>query len=334
LLAHQHGRNSKWRAFAALAAAGSLWGTGFLFGKWALTELSVGHFVLYRFLFASLGFAPATFRGLRRAATRIARRDVPIFFIAALLGVPVQFIVQFAGLDRTTVSHASLMVGNLPVLLAAGAALFAHERVTAGRWLALFASTIGAALIALGASKGEGGAQATVIGDLLVVASLIAAVAWVLLSQRLMKAGRDYSPMVTSAYVMTAGTVMLAAWVVATEGLPSVHLSFRTWASVAASGLLATTVTTYLWNWGLARVPASQAGVFVNLEPVVGAILGVILLHDILGPYALVGGLLVVAAAIFVAIGDTDVGQPVRSSDRVAGPTVIRGRQGSPFDAQ
>jgi drug/metabolite transporter (DMT)-like permease len=279
--------------------------------------------VLYRFLFASLGFAPATWRGLRRSETRIARRDLRLFLLAAFLGVPVQFMVQFAGLDRTTVSHASLMVGNLPVLLAAGAALFAHERVTAGRWIALFASTTGAALIAFGASKGEAGAQATVLGDLLVVASLFAAVAWILLSQRLMRAGsgRHYSPMSTSAYVMTAGTVMLAAWVMATEGPPSVHLSFRTWASVAASGLLATTVTTYLWNWGLARVPASQAGVFVNLEPVVGAILGVILLHDILGPYALIGGLLVVGAAIFVAVGDTDVGQAVRPSDRVDAPS-------------
>ncbi|HEX9221235.1 MAG TPA: DMT family transporter, partial [Gemmatimonadaceae bacterium] len=167
--------SSRSRAFAALATAGCLWGTGFLFGKWALTELSVGHMVLYRFLFASLGFAPATWRGLRRAETRIARRDVPLFFTAALLGVPVQFVVQFAGLDHTTVSHASLMVGNLPVLLAAGAALFAHERVTAGRWIALIASTVGAALIAFGASKGEAGAQATVFGDLLVVASLFAA---------------------------------------------------------------------------------------------------------------------------------------------------------------
>jgi len=156
-----------------------------------------------------------------------------------------QFLVQFAGLARTTVTHASLMVGNLPVLLAAGAALFAHERITPSRWLALFASTLGAALIAFGASTGEAGAAATLAGDLLVAASLLAAVAWVLISQRLMKAGRDYSPASTSAYIITGGTVLLAIWVFATEGPPSVHLSVRTWLSVAASGLLATTVTTY-----------------------------------------------------------------------------------------
>ncbi|PYO48513.1 MAG: EamA family transporter, partial [Gemmatimonadetes bacterium] len=141
---NQHTR-SRARAFAALAAAGCLWGTGFLFGKWALAELSVGQMVLYRFLFASLGFAPGVWRSLRNPSTRIRRQDLALILTASLVGVPIQFLVQFAGLARTTVSHASLMVGMLPVLLAAGSALFAHEHVRLRRWIALFASTVGAA---------------------------------------------------------------------------------------------------------------------------------------------------------------------------------------------
>ena len=291
-------RTSNARAFAALAMAGCLWGSGFLFGKWALSELSVSQYVLYRFLFASIGFAPITWRAMRNVETRIARQDYSLIFVAALLGVPVQFLIQFAGLARTTVSHASLMVGALPVLLAAGSALFAHEKVTNGRWSALFASMIGAGLIAFGASSGEG--QASLSGDLLVVLSLFTAIAWILITQALMKSGR-YSPVAASAYVITAGTLLLIIWVLATEGFPPIHLSARTWMCVVASGILATTVTTYLWNWGLARVPASQAGVFLNLEPVVGAILGVLVLHDVLGSYSILGGLLVIGAAIFVA---------------------------------
>ncbi len=291
---------SRARAFVALAAAGSIWGSGFLFGKWALEELSVGEFVLYRFFFASLGFAPVTWKALKHADTRIARQDYKLIFVAALVGVPVQFLIQFAGLARTTVSHASLMVGALPVLLAAGSAIFVHERVSKGRWSALFASMVGAALIAFGASSGEAGAQASLNGDLLVALSLFAAVAWVLMTQGLMKSGR-YSPFTSSAYVLTLGTLMLFVWVVATEGLPPVDLSTRTWVSVVVSGILCTTVTTYLWNWGLARVPASQAGVFLNLEPVVGTLLGVILLHDVLGSYSILGGLLVIGAAVYVA---------------------------------
>jgi drug/metabolite transporter (DMT)-like permease len=197
------------------------------------------------------------------------------------------------------------MVGAIPVLLAAASAIFNHEHVTAGRWLALIASMIGAGLIAFGASSGEAGTQASLAGDLLVAVSLFAGVAWILISQRLMKTGR-YSPVTVSAYVITAGTLMLVVWVVATEGLPPIHLSARTWASVAAAGFLATTATTYLWNWGIERVPASQAGVFLNLEPVVGAMLGVVLLHDVLGSFSILGGLLVIGAAVFVAASNSN----------------------------
>jgi len=54
-----------------------------------------------------------------------------MLLISAFLGVPVQFLLQFHGLARTTVSHASLMVGSMPVLLAAAAALFAASGLTA-----------------------------------------------------------------------------------------------------------------------------------------------------------------------------------------------------------
>jgi drug/metabolite transporter (DMT)-like permease len=212
----------------------------------------------------------------------------------------VQYLVQFQGLAHTTVSHASLMVGVLPVLLGVAAAVFSHERLDVVGWMGLLASTAGAALVAFGGSGGSDGSGATLFGDLLVVASLFAGVVWILVSQRLM--ARHYSPVTTTALVTILGTVFLAIWVVGTEGLPHLaHLSLRTWLSLAALGLLATTVATVLWNWGLSRISASQAGVFINLEPVVGALLGVALFHDAFGALSIAGGLLIIAAAVVVS---------------------------------
>jgi drug/metabolite transporter (DMT)-like permease len=201
------------------------------------------------------------------------------------------------------------MIGILPVLLAAASALFMHEMVRASRWIALLASTVGAGLIAFGASTGEAGTQASLTGDLLVIASLFTAIVWILISQHLMTSGR-YSPTNVSAYILGLGTLMLAVWVIAREGMLPVHLSARTWFSIVTIGIVATTVTTYLWNWGLARVPASQAGVFLNLEPVVGTVLGVLILGDLLGAYAIIGGLLVIGAAVFVAASDNHEASP------------------------
>ena len=44
--------------YGACALAGTLWGTGFYWGRLALNEMNVEHMVLYRFLFACLGMAP------------------------------------------------------------------------------------------------------------------------------------------------------------------------------------------------------------------------------------------------------------------------------------
>ena len=123
--------------YLACALAGCFWGTGFFFGKIALRELSVGHMVLYRLTFGSLGMLPVML--LHRQ--RFSRNEWLTLLVSASLGVPVQFLIQFEGLAHTTVSHASLMVGAMPVVLALGASIFAHERLDRIGWAALGAST-------------------------------------------------------------------------------------------------------------------------------------------------------------------------------------------------
>jgi drug/metabolite transporter (DMT)-like permease len=56
---------------------------------------------------------------------------------------------------------------------------------------------------------------------------------------------------------------------------------------------------------GVSRVPMSEAGVFVNLEPVVGALLGMLVLGDRLGWSGIVGALLIIGAAVGVTRGQT-----------------------------
>jgi drug/metabolite transporter (DMT)-like permease len=276
----------------ALATAGCLWGTGFFFGKIALGEMPVSTMVLLRFVFACAGLLPLLFFD----RPRFAGSEWAWVLAASVLGVPIQYLIQFKGLSLTTVSHASLMVGTLPILLAIAAVLFSGERLQFGGWLALVASTVGAALIALSGDRTSGTAHASVRGDLLVVLSMFAAIAWILISKRLMQ---RHSAVMVTTYVFWIGTVLLAAVVTTTSGIPSTHYSTRAWVAVAEQGLLATASTTVLWNWGLQRVPASHAGIFVNLEPLVGAILGVYVLHEVLGSMALAGGAMIVAGAVY-----------------------------------
>ena len=288
-------RTSRPLGFLACAAAGTLWGTGFFFGKIALREMSVGHMVLYRFLFAMPFALPMALRRL----TPWTRRDWTVLAISSFFGIPLQFLVQFQGLSLTTVAHASLMVGTMPVVLAAAAAIFLHERLDALGWFALGTSTVGACLIAL---AGDGGGGATFLGDALVVASLMIALVWILGNKELLK---RHGSLAVSSRSLVAGMVMLAIWVCLRDGLPPVRaVSSHAWAALAASGLLCTAATTAMWNWGLTQVPASQAGVFLNLEPVIGSALGVWAFHERLGPAAWAGGILIVGSALLLTMRD------------------------------
>jgi len=284
--------------FAACALAGSLWGCGFFFGKIALAEMNVGAMVLYRFLFATLALAPL----LLTHRPRFTRSDWGLLLLASFLGIPLQFLTQFSGLALTTVSHASLMVGTLPVLLAVAATLFAHERMDRTGWFALVISTVGAVLIALGARHATGANRPTLAGDMFVVLSLVIALAWILLNKRLMQ---RHSAVTVTAYGIAVGTAMLLVCVPLLYRhpfgpSPISAISLRAWLALAASGLLCTASTTLLWNWGLTQVPASQAGVLLNMEPLIGSLLGVFLLHESLGPSARAGGALILAAAMMI----------------------------------
>ena len=200
--------------------------------------------VLYRFLFAMVVLLPL----LVTHPPKLTGREWGLLTAASFLGIPVQFLLQFHGLSLTTVSHASLMVGMMPVFLAVGAAVFAHERMDWVGWAALAASTCGAAMIALGGGHHAGKGGASLVGDLLVVLSLVIALFWILLNKSLMA---RHSAIVVTAYGALIGTVMLLVWVPMRYGVPPVHgISIRAWLALAASGVLCTASSTLLWNWG------------------------------------------------------------------------------------
>jgi drug/metabolite transporter (DMT)-like permease len=265
--------------------------------------MNVEHMVLYRFLFACVGMAPV----MITHRVRLTASEARTLLLAALFGIPIQFLLQFHGLALTTVSHASLMVGAMPVFLAVTAVFFASEDLDWLSWLALCGSTAGAAMVVLGGNHATTGRETpTLAGDLLVIVSLISALAWILLSKKLMQ---THSPPVVTAYTIYSGTVMLMIWMAGSrllalmihekvEPMPFAHVSLTAWIALAISGLLCTATTTLLWNWGIHHVPASRAGVFLNIEPALGSVLGVELLGEKLGPYAWLGGALILVGAI------------------------------------
>jgi drug/metabolite transporter (DMT)-like permease len=277
-------------AFLALALSGICWGLGFPLGKFVLTETNAAHMVLLRFAVAAIAALPFA---LARAETRALFRSPVILAAGALYGLA--FMVQFEGLAHVSVTLAALLVGAMPALIAISAKILG-EKVSRASWIGVAAATLGAVLIA-GKPDGAG----SPLGVALSLGSLLIFLAWLIVLRR--------APASPTPMAIPAVTVIIAAFTVLPiaffmHGPPRLDLSPPVWAAIVGQGVLATLLATAAWQFGSARVGAASAGVFINIEPLMGASIGVMLFGDHLTFALGAGGLLIIAGSFIVVLGE------------------------------
>src|SRR5579875_2958981 len=98
-------------AIAALALAGALWGLSVPLSKLALGWLDPAWLAAARFLAAAPVLAVVSRHRLREAFNLRV-------LAAGAIGFGAVVLLQNAGLQRTSVSHAAVLVGTVPVLVA------------------------------------------------------------------------------------------------------------------------------------------------------------------------------------------------------------------------
>ncbi len=298
-------------ALSALTAAGLLWGTTVPLSKAALTWLPPAWLTTARFGLAAAVLLVAARSRLRSACT-------PAVLAAGALGYGGSVLVQNAGLTRTSVSHAALLVGAAPVLIAIIAACW-HRAVTRPlAWTGFLISLAGVGLVV-----GGGTAGTTVGGDGLVLAAVLISATFTVAQARLLP-GRD--PVAVTAVQFLAASLAVLPVALATEGQaapggPAVLLA--TIGLVLGGTLLPFT----LFAYGQARVPAALAGAFLNLEPLVGALAGVVFFGNPAGLPQLAGGLAILAGITLSSLPLLAARRRAADSQSAADPPSAAGPQ-------
>ena len=275
-------------AVAALIAAGLLWGTTVPLSKLALAWLPPGWLTVARFGLAAAVLLAVAGRTTGRA--RLLAAFTPKVLASGALGYGGSVMVQNAGIGRTSVTHAALLIGAVPVLVAIIAAVWHRTVARPVAWAGFVVSLGGVALVA-----GGGGGGATLAGDGLVLASLFLSAAVTVAQGRLL-AGRD--PVAVTAVQFLGAALGALLVTVLTEGAPTVPGSPGPVLAVVALAAGGTLLPFTLFAFGQSRVSAEVAGAFLNLEPLVGAVVGAAAFGDPVGLAQIAGG-----AAIVVGIG-------------------------------
>src|SRR6201986_2022794 len=165
-------------AIFAIAAAATLWGLNVPLTKLALGWLGPGWVTVVRFAVAAPILAVVGRRGLREALTGPMLTSGGIGFGAVI-------VLQNAGIEHTSVSHAAVVVGAIPVLVALIAAGLGQTTAPPLPWAGYGVALLGIALVA-----GAGGGGATPRGALLVLGSVVLSAGFVAVQPRLLE-GRD-----------------------------------------------------------------------------------------------------------------------------------------------
>jgi O-acetylserine/cysteine efflux transporter len=274
-------------ALICLAAAATLWGLNVPLTKLALPWLGPGWVTVARFAVAAPVLALVGRRGLREALT-------PRILASGAIGFGAVIVLQNAGIEHTSVSHAAVVIGAIPVLVALISAGLGQTATRPLTWAGYAVALVGIALVA-----GSAGGGASTHGDLIVLASAALSAGFIVVQPRLL-AGRDAAAVTAAQFA--GGALVALPVALLTEGLPHGPASPTSALALAALALAGTPLPFWLFAFGQARVSAELAGAFLNLEPVVGAATGWLALGEaataaqILGAFAVLAGIVLSTA--------------------------------------
>jgi O-acetylserine/cysteine efflux transporter len=288
--------------FAALAGAGLLWGLTVPLSKLALAWLGPAWLTVARFTLSAALLALVGRRSLGGALT-------PRVALAGALGFGGVIMLQNAGVQRTSVSHAAVILGIVPVLVALIATALGQARARRRAWSGSGLAVAGIALMA-----GTGGGGTTALGDLLVLASAVLSAGFIVSQPQLLR-GRAASAV--TAVQFASGALIAIPVALASSGAPSAPAGPTQLLVVIALSLAGTLVPFWLFAFGQSRVTADVAGAFVNLEPLVGAAVGWLAFGDAAAPNQLAGVIVVLAGIVVTTMPGNRRGG-ARSADSVA----------------
>lgn len=229
---------------------------------------------------------------------RLERRDLLRLLGVGAIGLGVSVGAQFVGTKLSTAANGALITSTTPVFVALFAVWLLREKLTIYRVVAL-ALTVAGAVIVINPAQANLVAG-TQLGN---VVLLVAALTWGLYSVLVKWATRANSSLTVSMVAMVGG-LLLAGLVVPFEvtRTPIGTLTTGIGLGVLYLGVVSTAVAMFLWTRAFELLDAGLAGLTIFAQPVVGAVLGVLLLGEALSSGFFVGGALILVGVALVSL--------------------------------
>lgn len=225
------------------------------------------------------------------------RADWGALLGVGLLGYGISVGAQLFGTARSTAINGAVITSAAPAFIVLFAALFLAEPLTLRRIIALITASVGV-LIVLNPQAFELRSEAFG-GDLALV---FAAVTWGAYSVLVRRVSAQHPTLSVTLFGMIAGLgVAIPLGLTELSGWTPPALTPEILFGLVYVGIISMAGAAWLWNRAFALVPAATASLFFFAQPLVGALLSVIILRQPLTTNLQVGGGLIVVG-VFVAL--------------------------------
>ena len=219
------------------------------------------------------------------------RREI-LLLAASGIAMGFNWILLFEAYKYTTISMATLSYYAAPILITLVSTFAFHEALTPFKALCFIMSTAGILLITLKGSDGAGGMSGNGTDHIGILFGLGAAVLYasvVLLNKFI----RNVDGIQRTFLQFVAAVVTLFPYVLLTGGIHLGGLNTSGWVLLLIVGLLHTGVAYCMYFSSLHNVPGQEAAVLSYIDPLLAVILSVLVLHEAMNGWQLLGGAMI-----------------------------------------
>ncbi|HJR01603.1 MAG TPA: DMT family transporter [Methylomirabilota bacterium] len=279
-------------AYVVLLVSNLIFATGYSISRIVLEDISPVTLAMVRLAIGSLILVPWAWSGMRTA--KLSREDHWRLGLTGVVGFTLAFALGNWGLAHSTASNAALLITVEPASLILLSPLLLGERLSRRESLGAALAILGAAVIVVNGIPGVTLALAPHWrGDLVLILSGVAYAAYSLIARPVLL---RQPALVVTAYSIVWGAVAMLPFALlewATGSTPG--WTPRALMGALYLGVVMTALGYAVWNWCLERVETPRVAIFLNIQPLGGALLGVWWLGERLTVFTVAGGLLILA---------------------------------------
>ena len=277
----------------AILGAVFLWGSSFSVMRMVLRDLSPFAVMFCRLFIAFVFIIPISVKIFPKS---YKKGDWKILLPMVLFQPCLYFLFESNALTFTTSSQAGIISACLPLMVAVAAWFFIAESLNGKIILGLVLSILGVVLLTI-FQDSQANAPHPILGNLLEVFAMASACANLILVKKL---SSRYDTWSLTGMQVFAGTPFFL------PGIRYVAIADPSIWTIKLIGLLfylGVCVSFFsfgLYNWGISKIEASRASIFINLIPVTAVLLGWLILGETLNSKQIIAAIIVISG-VFIS---------------------------------